>query len=116
MSDQSRRSFLRDLAALPVGATLGGAALTYREVRSSGQGQQAGPSSADFDEGTVTSMTTRLAGENIYETATASHKTSTRPSTITLVPVQQSSSTTVTSLQRYPGLRSFTTLSTVQSS
>jgi hypothetical protein len=71
MSDQSRRSFLRDLAALPVGATLGGAALTYREVRSSGQSRQAGPSSADFDEGTVTSMTTRLAGSNIYETATA---------------------------------------------
>ncbi|NIC01055.1 cell wall-binding repeat-containing protein [Halobacterium sp. R2-5] len=71
MSDRSRRTFLRDLAALPVGATLGGAALTYREVRSSSQQTQGGPSSADFDEGTVTSMTTRLAGSNDYETAAA---------------------------------------------
>ncbi|WP_135366633.1 cell wall-binding repeat-containing protein [Halosimplex halophilum] len=71
MSDRSRRKFLRDLAALPAGATLGGAALTYREVRSSGQEGQGGPESADFDAGTVTTMTTRLAGANDYETATA---------------------------------------------
>ncbi|SFG95455.1 Putative cell wall binding repeat 2 [Halopelagius inordinatus] len=71
MSDRSRRKFLRDLAALPAGATLGGAALTYREVSSSSQGPHRGPESADFDDETVTTMTTRLAGANDYETATA---------------------------------------------
>lgn len=71
MSDRSRRKFLRDVAAFPVGATLGGAALTARDVLPSGQSAQKGPETADFDDTTVTTMTTRLAGSDDYETATA---------------------------------------------
>ncbi|WP_247729671.1 cell wall-binding repeat-containing protein [Halovivax limisalsi] len=71
MTDRNRRAFLRDLVALPAGATLGGAALTYREVRSGGGETRLGPETADFGESTVTTMTTRLAGESDYETAAA---------------------------------------------
>ncbi|WP_436909143.1 cell wall-binding repeat-containing protein [Halosimplex marinum] len=70
MTDRSRRSFLRDALALPAGAgALGvGAALGAQEDDSD---QQTGPASAEFDEWTATTMTTRLAGANRYETAAA---------------------------------------------
>ncbi|SFR97839.1 Putative cell wall binding repeat 2 [Halomicrobium zhouii] len=67
MSDRSRRAFLRDLAALPVGTGVAGAALAATGRREN----QAGPESDDFGEWTATTMTTRLAGRSDYETAAA---------------------------------------------
>lgn len=67
MSDRSRRQFLRDLAALPASAGLAGAAFARRRT----QDEEGGPASADFDEWTATTMTTRLGGSDDYETATA---------------------------------------------
>lgn len=67
MSDRSRRKFLRDLAALPLGASVGGLAL----AQGGEQTQQSGPSTAEFSESTVTTMTTRLAGDSEYQTAAA---------------------------------------------
>ncbi|MFD1587938.1 cell wall-binding repeat-containing protein [Halorientalis brevis] len=66
MSDGSRRKFLRDLAALPAAATLGGVALAQSQ-----DDQQTGPETAKFTDWTATTMTTRLAGANDYETAAA---------------------------------------------
>ncbi len=67
MSDRSRRAFLRDLLALPAGVGAAGVALSG----SSQEDGRTGPETADFDEGTATTMTTRLAGDNDYETAAA---------------------------------------------
>jgi len=67
MTDKSRRKLLRDLATIPAAAGLGGIAMAQTDDG----GQQTGPETADFDEWTATTMTTRLAGENIYETAAA---------------------------------------------
>ncbi len=64
--DRSRRKFLRDLAAIPAAAGLGGAALAQDDGD-----EPTGPATADFDEWTATTMTTRLAGETVYETAAA---------------------------------------------
>lgn len=69
MSERPRRKFLRDLAALPVGATLGAGALTLRDLRSSSR--RTGPDPGESGELTATTMTTRLAGDTDYETATA---------------------------------------------
>jgi len=68
MTDKSRRKLLRDLATIPAAAGLGGIAMAQND--DDGE-QQTGPETADFDEWTATTMTTRLAGENIYETAAA---------------------------------------------
>lgn len=68
-NDRSRRKFLRDLAVLPAAGVTAGL-LTWREV-SSGGGQTGGPRTADFDQWSATTMTTRLAGANDYETAAA---------------------------------------------
>lgn len=72
MTDQSRRKFLRDLATVPAAASLGGAAFALDSGVVGGGGEQpTGPETADYDEWTATTMTTRLAGENMYETAAA---------------------------------------------
>ncbi|WP_459191895.1 cell wall-binding repeat-containing protein [Halosimplex sp. J119] len=68
MTDRSRRSFLRDALALPVGAGVVGAGAALAQEDGS---EQTGPETADYDEWTATTMTTRLAGESIYETAAA---------------------------------------------
>ena len=66
MTDRSRREFLRDLAAVPAAAGLGGVALAQ-----DGGGEPTGPETAEYDEWTATTMTTRIAGANAYETAAA---------------------------------------------
>ncbi|WP_436926619.1 cell wall-binding repeat-containing protein [Halosimplex amylolyticum] len=68
MTDRSRRSFLRDALALPVGASVvgAGAALAQED-----DDERSGPATADYDEWSATTMTTRLAGESMYETAAA---------------------------------------------
>ncbi len=72
MTDRSRRKFLRDLATVPALAGLGGAALSVDSgLVGGGEEEPTGPATADFDEWTATTMTTRLAGENVYETAAA---------------------------------------------
>ncbi|WP_226022949.1 cell wall-binding repeat-containing protein [Halomicrobium salinisoli] len=73
MTDRSRRKFLRDLAALPAGAGVAGAAVAASEGERSSQNadEATGPASVEYDPSTVTTMTTRLAGESDYETATA---------------------------------------------
>ena len=65
MSDRSRRAFLRDLAVLPVGAggLLAGLELLWKSPEGNG------PQPADFERWAATTMTTRIDGENIYETA-----------------------------------------------
>ncbi|MFC7139963.1 cell wall-binding repeat-containing protein [Halosimplex aquaticum] len=72
MTDQSRREFLQDLATVPALAGLGGAALSVDSNLFAGDGEESmAPATADFNEWTATTMTTRLAGENMYETAAA---------------------------------------------
>ncbi|MDS0282671.1 cell wall-binding repeat-containing protein [Haloarcula onubensis] len=67
MTDKSRRQLLRDLATIPAAAGIGGIAMAQTD---DGE-QQTGPETAAVDEWTATTMTTRLAGENVYETAAA---------------------------------------------
>ncbi|WP_225336015.1 cell wall-binding repeat-containing protein [Halomicrobium urmianum] len=93
MRDQSRREFLRDLAAVPAAATAGGTALALDSGLFSGSSDESGgPETADYDEWTATTMTVRLAGDTIYETAAAfcqnvytAINEHTRPGALTLV-------------------------------
>lgn len=72
MTDRSRRKFLQDLATVPALAGLGGAALSIDSGIVGGDEEEpSGPATAHFDEWTATTLTTRLAGENVYETAAA---------------------------------------------
>lgn len=69
MTERSRRKFLRDLLVLPAAGLAAGIPLWQdlaQQPRPSG-----GPQTADFGEWSATTMTTRLAGSNDYETAAA---------------------------------------------
>lgn len=69
MSERGRREFLRDLLALPAAGVAAGGLLA-RELRG-GPREQGGPQTADFGPWSATTMTTRLAGDDDYETAAA---------------------------------------------
>lgn len=64
MSDRNRRTFLRDLLALPAGASVL-AGLSVPWLSPSGDG----PQPEAYDEWAATTMTTRISGDNMYETA-----------------------------------------------
>ena len=90
MTDRSRRKFLRDLLALPAA----GAAASIPLSRDLPLGAPEGDPSetVEYDEWTATTMTTRLAGDDDYETAAAINQTvytainePTRPGAVILV-------------------------------
>lgn len=90
MTDRGRRAFLRDLLALPAAGVAAGVPLSRELSRPSREG--GGPSTADYDEWTATTMTTRLAGDTDYETAATFSQTvytainePTRPGAVVLV-------------------------------
>lgn len=68
MTERPRRKFLRDLLVLPAGVLVAGLPVS-QELRDTRQ--DGGPQTADFGEWAATTMTTRLAGANQYETAAA---------------------------------------------
>lgn len=69
MTDRSRRKFLRDLLALPAAALAAGVPLARELLGEPGESGE--PQTAEFGEWSATTVTTRLAGANDYETAAA---------------------------------------------